>query len=75
MPASSALITHHDLQVVRVTLNALKNLLLAPDLDVGPDMVETGLPKVVAQRKQQVRHGPLLAHTLLRSISSFLQTG
>ena len=37
-----------------MSLNALKNLLLAPGLDVGPDMVENGLQKVVAQRKQQV---------------------
>lgn len=42
-------------QVVRVALNALNNLLQAPGLDAGPGMVEAGLPKVVAQRKQQAR--------------------
>ena len=42
------------MQVVRVALNALKNLLLTPGLDVGPIMVEAGLQKVVAQRKLQV---------------------
>ena len=41
-------------QVVRVSLNALKNLLLASGLDVGPEMVDSGLQKVVTQRKQQV---------------------
>lgn len=42
------------MQVARVALNALANLLLAPGLDAGPEMVEAGLQKVVAQRKQQV---------------------
>ena len=42
-----------DIQVVRVSLNALKNLLLASGLDVGPEMVDSGLQKVVTQRKQQ----------------------
>lgn len=40
-------------KVVRVSLNALKNLLLASGLDVGPEMVDSGLQKVVTQRKQQ----------------------
>lgn len=43
------------LQVIRVSLNALNNLLITPGLDdIGADLVEAGLPKVVAQRKQQV---------------------
>lgn len=41
-------------QVVRVALLSLKNLLAAPGLEVGPDMVEAGLPKVVQQRMLQV---------------------
>lgn len=41
-------------QVVRVALNALNNLLLTPGLEVGPIMVEAGLQRVVAQRKLQV---------------------
>ena len=42
--------------MVRVALLALKNLLSTPGLDVGPDMVEAGLPKVVAQRQLQVSY-------------------
>ncbi len=33
----------------------LKNLLADPALDVGPEAVEAGLPKVVQQRLLQVR--------------------
>jgi hypothetical protein len=43
-------------QVVRVALSSLKNLLSAPGLQVGQDMVEAGLPKVVHQRLLQVSH-------------------
>ena len=42
-------------QVVRVAVLALRNLLAAPGLDLGPDMVEAGLPKVVTQRQLQAR--------------------
>lgn len=51
---------------------ALRNLLTDDKLELGPEMVEAGLPKVVQQRKTQVqfvrslhpsgpiqRHGPL----------------
>lgn len=33
---------------------ALRNLLTNDKLELGPDMVEAGLPKVVLQRKTQV---------------------
>lgn len=33
---------------------ALNHLLEQPKLDLGPDMVEAGLPKAVATRKSQV---------------------
>ncbi len=46
------------MQVVRVALLALKNLLTVPGLELGPDMVEAGLPKVVQQRLLQVYHPP-----------------
>ncbi len=36
----------------------LKNLLADPALDVGPEAVEAGLPKVVQQRLLQVRTLP-----------------
>ena len=42
-------------QVVRVALLGLKNLLGDASLDVGPEAVEAGLPKVVQQRLLQVR--------------------
>ena len=42
-------------QVVRVALLALRNLLAAPGLELGPEMVELGLPKVVQQRMLQAR--------------------
>ena len=42
-------------QVVRVALLALCNLLAAPGLELGPEMVDLGLPKVVQQRKLQAR--------------------
>jgi hypothetical protein len=42
-------------QVVRVAVLALRNLLAAPGLEYGPDMVEAGLPKVVQQRQLQAR--------------------
>lgn len=41
--------------MVRVALLALRNLLAAPGLELGPEMVELGLPKVVQQRMLQVR--------------------
>ena len=41
-------------QVVRVALMGLKNLLADASLDVGPEAVEAGLPKVVQQRLLQV---------------------
>lgn len=47
-------------QVLRVSLLTLKNLLANPELDVGPDAVEAGLPKVVAQRLLQVPPVPPL---------------
>ncbi|KAK9845988.1 hypothetical protein WJX81_007801 [Elliptochloris bilobata] len=40
-------------KVVRVALLALRNLLAAPGLELGPEMVDLGLPKVVQQRKLQ----------------------
>ncbi|CAL5229877.1 g13289 [Coccomyxa viridis] len=40
-------------KVVRVALMGLKNLLADPALDVGPEAVEAGLPKVVQQRLLQ----------------------
>ena len=43
------------MQVVRIAVLALRNLLAAPGLDYGPDMVEAGLPKVVQQRQLQAR--------------------
>ncbi len=45
-------------QVVRVALLALQNLLAAPGLELAPEMVEAGLPKVVQQRLVQVRIFP-----------------
>ena len=42
-------------QVVRVALLGLKNLLGDASLDIGPEAVEAGLPKVVQQRLLQVR--------------------
>ena len=42
------------LQVVRVAVLSLKNLLAEEKLQLGPDMVEAGLPKVVQQRTNQV---------------------
>jgi len=41
--------------VVRVALLALRNLLAAPGLELGPELVELGLPKVVQQRLLQAR--------------------
>jgi hypothetical protein len=46
-------------QVVRVALLALRNLLAAPGLELGPELVELGLPKVVQQRLLQARRAPL----------------
>lgn len=46
-------------QVVRVALLALQNLLAAPGLELGPEMVEAGLLKVVQQRLLQVTCSPL----------------
>lgn len=43
-------------KVVRVGLLALKNLLEYDDLALASDMVEAGLPKVVATRSLQVRY-------------------
>lgn len=40
--------------MVRVALMGLKNLLADPALDIGPEAVEAGLPKVVQQRMMQV---------------------
>ena len=50
-------------QVWRVAMLALRNLLTNAKLELGPDMVEAGLPKVVQQRLTQV-------HTLARHIHS-----
>ena len=47
-------------QVVRVALMTLKNLLTTPGVVAGPEMVEVGLQKVVAQRKLQVCRAALL---------------
>ena len=44
-------------QVVRVAVLSLKNLLADEKLQLGPDMVEAGLPKVVQQRTNQVGKG------------------
>ena len=41
--------------MVRVALLALRNLLAAPGLELGPELVELGLPKVVQQRLLQAR--------------------
>ena len=43
-----------DLQVLRVALLALKNLLVFSGSEAGPKMVDAGLDKAVKQRKQQV---------------------
>jgi len=40
-------------KVVRVGLLALRNMMDQPDLDVAADMVEAGLPKVLATRAMQ----------------------
>ena len=47
---------HHDtsVQVLRVALLALKALLVDSKLELGPEMVEAGLPRYIAQRQQQV---------------------
>ena len=50
------------LQVVRVAVLALKNLLADEKLQLGPDMVEAGLPKVVQQRSTQVGKGLFRDH-------------
>lgn len=41
-------------QVMRVAMLALRNLLTNEKLQLGPEMVEAGLPKVVQQRITQV---------------------
>ena len=41
-------------QVMRVAMLALRNLLANQKLELGPEMVEAGLPKVVQQRITQV---------------------
>ena len=41
-------------KVVRVGLLALRNMMDQPDLDVAADMVDAGLPKVLATRAMQV---------------------
>lgn len=43
-------------KVVRVALLSLRNLLGEPELGAASDMVEAGLPKVLATRGLQVRH-------------------
>ena len=43
------------MQVMRVAMLALRNLLANPKLELGPEMVEAGLPKVVQQRIVQVQ--------------------
>ena len=50
-------------QVLRVALLALKALLADSKLDLGPDMVEAGLPRYIAQRQQQVL--PAVKHVAL----------
>ena len=47
---------HSDesVQVLRVALLALKALLVDSKLELGPEMVEAGLPRYIAQRQQQV---------------------
>lgn len=42
-------------KVVRVALLSLKNLLAEKELGLAADMVDAGLPKVVATRSLQVR--------------------
>ncbi len=54
-------------QVWRVAMLALRNLLTNDKLELGPEMVEAGLPKVVQQRKTQVQllstlHSPVSMH-------------
>ena len=50
---------------MRVAMLSLRNLLANSKLELGPDMVEAGLPKVVQQRITQVSHlstSPLPEH-------------
>eukprot|EP00884_Botryococcus_braunii_P018942 jgi/Botrbrau1/5731/Bobra.0134s0007.1 len=51
-------------KVLRVALLTLKNLLGNPALDVGPNAVEAGLPKVVAQRLLQTFEDEDVSSTL-----------
>ena len=46
----------------------VKNLLADPALDIGPQAVEAGLPKVVQQRLMQVRISILLAIQVLPQV-------
>ena len=55
------------LQVVRVAVLSLKNLLADEKLQLGPDMVEAGLPKVVQQRSNQVGKGLFRDRPLVKS--------
>ncbi len=50
----NALNVGHPMQVMRVAMLALRNLLTNDKLQLGPEMVEAGLPKVVQQRITQV---------------------
>ncbi len=54
LQAVSGLKVWHPMQVMRVAMLALRNLLTNDKLQLGPDMVEAGLPKVVQQRISQV---------------------
>ena len=59
--------------MVRIAVLALRNLLSAPGLEYGPDMVEAGLPKVVQQRQLQARTPQLMqpikfVHLLTRTL-------
>ena len=42
------------MQVLRMALLAISNLAKNPKVDVAADLVESGLPRIVATRKQQV---------------------
>lgn len=51
---------------MRVAMLSLRNLLSNTKLELGPEMVESGLSKVVQQRLSQVRLCLLTAHKLSR---------
>jgi len=58
-----------------VALMGVKNLLADPALDVGPQAVEAGLPKVVQQRLMQVRTSISLAIQVLPQVRLMVNKG